>query len=83
MNPEGGNTRTEDKTMTKQELTKGAKAWCWWKSRYLYFTGREINRKELDARTGTYPTVHYYEFEDVCGAITMITDAALEKLETR
>lgn len=69
--------------MTKQELTKGAKAWCWWKSRTLYFTGREIDRKELDTKTGTYHTVHYYEFRDICDAITMITDASLAKLEKR
>jgi hypothetical protein len=59
--------------MTKQELRKGAKAWCWWKSRMIYYTGREVTRGG----------VHYYIFEDICDAITEITDEQLSKLEIR
>ena len=59
--------------MTKQELKKGAKAWCWWKSRTLYYTGREVTRGGN----------HYYIFEDITDAITEITDEQLNKLEKR
>lgn len=59
--------------MTKQELRKGAKAWCWWKSRTLYYTGREVTRGGI----------HYYIFEDICDAITEITDEQMEALRTK
>ncbi|MCD8308864.1 MAG: hypothetical protein LUD19_03335 [Clostridia bacterium] len=55
--------------MTKQELKKHTKVWCWWKSRSLYFTGRVINGK--------------YEFVDICDAITMVTEEELADLEVR
>lgn len=50
-----------------QEPKKGAKAWCWWKSRSLYYTGRIINNK--------------YEFRDDIGAITMVSKEELLKLK--
>lgn len=59
--------------MTKQELRKGAKAWCWWMSRSLYYTGREITRGG----------VHYYIFKDIADAIAEITDEQLAKLRTK
>lgn len=55
--------------MKKTELKKNVKVWCWWKSRYLYFTGRVIQGE--------------YEFRDICDAVTMVTEAQLEKLEIR
>lgn len=69
--------------MTKQELTKGTRAWCGWKSRTIEFTGREWDRKGYNPRTGDYTPEHQYEFRDICGAITMITDDQLTKLEKR
>ena len=39
----------------------------------LYYTGREVTRGG----------VHYYIFEDICDAITEITDEQLSKLEIR
>lgn len=61
--------------MTKNELTKGKRTWCWWKSRYLFFTGR----------TGADPITKEktFRFEDICGAITDITEKQLTKLEAR
>jgi hypothetical protein len=53
--------------MKKAELQENIKVWCWWKSRYLYYTGRVINGK--------------YKFVDVCDAITMIEEKSLEGLE--
>ncbi len=69
--------------MTKQELTKGTRAWCWWKSRTLYFTGLEYDKMITDRKTGTREKVHFYKFRDICDAITMITDDQLTKLEKR
>ena len=59
--------------MTRDGLKKGARVWCSWKSRYLYYTGREITRAG----------VHYYVFEDITDAVTEITDSQLGKLEIR
>ena len=55
--------------MTKNELKKNVKVWCWWKSRILYYTGQIINGQ--------------YKFVDVCDAVTMINKEDLEKLEVR
>jgi hypothetical protein len=55
--------------MRKQDLRKNVKAWCWWKSRNLYFTGRVINGN--------------YEFTDINGAITMIDEGQLASLEAK
>lgn len=51
----------------EEKPKKGAKAWCWWKSRNLYYTGWVINGK--------------YEFKDDIGAITMVTPEELKKLQ--
>lgn len=55
--------------MEKKDLKKGAKVWCWWMSRLLWYTGRTINGK--------------YEFTDICDAITMISEPQLRELELR
>lgn len=55
--------------MSKNELKKNIKVWCWWKSRSLYYTGRIINNE--------------YEFVDICDCITMISEESLKKLEVR
>ena len=55
--------------MTKNELRKNMKVWCWWKSRSLYYTGQIIRGQ--------------YKFIDICDAITMIDEKDLEKLEIR
>lgn len=55
--------------MKKEELKKNVRVWCWWKSRYLYYTGQIINRE--------------YEFEDICGAKTMIEEKCLSRLEVK
>lgn len=69
--------------MTKNELKKGVKVWCWWKSRYLYYTGYEGNETGYNLKTKDYTPRHYYKFEDICGATTIIYDEQLEKLELR
>lgn len=53
--------------MKTNELKKRMKVWCWWKSRFLYYTGIVINGD--------------YKFVDINGAITMIIEKDLEHLE--
>jgi hypothetical protein len=55
--------------MTKNELRKNTKVWCWWKSRVLYFTGEMINGQ--------------YKFIDICDAVVMVTEDDLKDLEIR
>lgn len=55
--------------MKKNELKKGLKVWCWWKSRHLYYTGQVIRGE--------------YKFVDIMDAITMISEDDLAKLEVR
>ena len=55
--------------MKKSELKKNMKVWCWWKSRYLYFTGRMVRGQ--------------YEFRDIDDAITLVTEADLEQLKIK
>ena len=55
--------------MTREELKKGMKVWCWWKSKNLYYTGQIVNGK--------------YKFVDICDAITMVSEEQLEKLKVR
>lgn len=52
--------------MKPSELKKGQRVWCWWKSRYLWYTGI--------VRDGVY------EFRDVCDAITVVAEENLENL---
>ncbi len=55
--------------MKKEELKKGTKVWCWWMSRYLYYTGQIIRGQ--------------YKFVDICDAIAMIPEEDLQKLEIK
>lgn len=55
--------------MRKDELFTGVKVWCWWKSRYLYYTGTVSRGK--------------YKFVDDLDAITMIAEKDLMKLAKR
>ena len=69
--------------MTKQELKKGAKAWCWWKSRTLYYTGREWDKKGYNTKTQDYTPEHQYEFEDIYGARFSLTEEQVAKLQIK
>lgn len=69
--------------MTKNDLKKGQKVWCWWKSRDLYYTGHEGNETGYNITTKDYTPRHYYTFEDITGAITRIYDEDLAKLGNR
>ena len=55
--------------MSKNELKKNIKVWCWWKSRHLYYVGKIGEDK--------------YKFVDICDAITIISEEDLKKLEVR
>lgn len=69
--------------MEKKELKKGIKVWCWWKSRTLRYTGYEGNETGYNTLTKDYTPRHYYRFVDEIGAITIIYDEDLAKLEIR
>lgn len=69
--------------MKASEIKKGIRVWCWWKSRALYYTGREDYEKGYNIKTKDYTPRHYYAFEDICGAATRIYDEDVEKLELR
>ena len=55
--------------MKAEELKKGTKVWCWWKSRYLWFSGV--------VRDGVY------EFRDVCDVVVRVAEEDLGNLERR
>lgn len=55
------------KTITSKELKKGTRVWCWWKSRYLYYQGMQLNG--------------YYKFVDVNDVIFWFLN--LEGLEIK
>lgn len=55
--------------MRETALRKGAKVWCWWLSRFLWYTGKIINGE--------------YKFVDICDAITLIDRSRLSELEAR
>lgn len=55
--------------MKKSDLKKGMKVWCWWRSRYLWFTGV--------VRHGAF------EFRDAGDAIIVIAEENLKNLEIR
>ena len=48
--------------MDKSELKKNTKAWCWWRSESIYYTGRNYTRKGYNTETKDYTPVHLYEF---------------------
>lgn len=66
--------------MKKTELKKNARCWCWWKSRYLFFTGYEGAERGYNQDTKDYTPRHYYRFEDAAGAEIRIYDAQLAQL---
>ena len=55
--------------MEKNNLRKGAKVWCWWQSRLLWYTGLTVNGK--------------YKFKDICDEVIMVSEAQLAELEAR
>lgn len=69
--------------MLKEELKKGTRVWCWWKSRYMYFSGTEGTETGYNIKTKDYTPRHYYNFDDICGASTKIYDEELEELEIK
>lgn len=67
--------------MKKEELKKGMKVWCWWKSRNLYYTGKIINKAPSAFNDFKGETV--YVFEDICGAVTHLNEKDLNGLERK
>ena len=55
--------------MTKGNLKKNVRVWCWWKSRYLYYTGIQKN--------------NIFVFEDIAGEAIMINKESLKNLEVK
>ena len=55
--------------MKKSELKKNVRVWCWWKSRYLYYEGKQLNG--------------YYKFVDITGDIFWFLEKGLEDLEIK
>ena len=52
-----------------RDMEKGRKFWCWWKSRYLWYTGRRWRGM--------------YLFEDAGGCLIEIEAEKLKNLEVR
>jgi len=52
--------------MKKEQLKKGTKVWCWWRSSLLWYTGCERNG--------------IYVFEDITDAIVEIRESNLGDL---
>lgn len=69
--------------MTKQELKKGVKAWAWWLSRTIYYTGTELDSHGYNPETRDYVPQHQYLFEDIAGARFRLTIDQVAKLEAR
>ena len=49
----------------EQDMKKGARCWCWWMSRYLYFEGMCGNR---------------YKFVDIADAVVYMSAEDVKKL---
>ena len=64
-------------------MKKGQKYWCWWMSRFVWFTGKEGTERGLNTETWDYTPRHYYKFEDTDGATIRIYDKDINKLEER
>ena len=60
--------------MTAAELKKGMKLWCWWQSRYLWYTGRSF---EIESGE------RVFVFEDVADAQVRVSEADLDELKRR
>ena len=59
--------------MTAEQIYTGDRFFCWWKSRFLYFTG---NTEKLNDG-------EWWKFEDVTGCEVWIHETDLEELERR
>ena len=68
--------------MKKNEIKKGMKVWCWWKSRWLYYTGYEGMETGYNTEIKDYTPRHYCKFRDIDGAITRVYDRELEQLRS-
>lgn len=55
--------------MKKEELKKNIRVWCWWKSRYYYYSGYMIGSK--------------YKFVDICDCIELMDEDDLSRLEIK
>ena len=55
--------------MTKDQLYPHVKVWCWWHSRWLWYTGRM--------------TTGGYEFKDICDVVVTIPENSLKDLRVR
>lgn len=55
--------------MKANELKKNDRVWCWWMSRYLYYTGVKRNNT--------------YVFEDIADVTVILTEDDIKKLERR
>lgn len=56
--------------MSKTNLIPGAKYWCGWLHRYLWYNGRTYNGKD-------------YEFTDAGDILVTLNEAEIGKLERR
>lgn len=56
--------------MTKTNLIPGAKYWCGWMHRYLWYNGRAYNGKD-------------YEFTDAGDVLVTLNESQVGKLEKR
>lgn len=52
--------------MKTTKLIKNTRIWCWWKSRFLYFTGTQINGK--------------YKFVDIADVVIWLTEKEVTQL---
>ena len=69
--------------MTTQELTKGKRVWDGRLYRYLYFTGRECERRRWNEETNQYEQTHCWVFRDIADAIFPLTEKQIKRLVIR
>lgn len=67
--------------MKKEQLEKNLKVWCWWKSRFIYYTGKIINK--VPSAFNNFEGELVYVFEDISGVIIHINEEELKKLEIK
>lgn len=70
--------------MKAEDLKRGERYWCWWKSRYLYFL-RSYSKvatllDEVPAGVALGQQFTVYSFEDVDGARTTLNEEQVAKL---
>lgn len=66
----GASDGEEDEITGKANLIPGAKYWCGWMHRYLWYKGRAYNGKD-------------YEFTDAGDILVTLNEAEIGKLERR